>query len=455
MLAREVTNEVIALNLMQGFATTDNDHLSLHGVDLDSLCDKYDTPLFVFDEERFRENYQRFYQAFEKYYPKTIVCFSLKTNYNLALCRIMQEEGAHAEVASGLDLHVAKKAGFPPDRIIFDGLYKPEAVLRQAVDYKVLLINVESLSELELLDKIAGEIGQKQTVGIRLRTLPHRLLDSEIIYCNAPSRFGFSYEDAYMVFKEAPKLDNLEVKGIMIHPYWGIHEFLPFVKRIQDELGVKIQYINFGGGYEKGSRQIGLPDLVKDAIRQKLGFKSKLDSSKEKKYRPIEESARLITEEVKQTLGNSDATLIFEPGRYIVHDAGILVLRVRLVKKAAGFKWIVVDGGTNLNYNWLERREIRLVNHVSASPVETVNVVGPLLYARDFVTIKQRLPKLQEGDLLAVFNSGAYTLSNSTQFLHPRPGAVLIRKDGCVTKIRERENYDDVLRMDRHEVARM
>jgi len=445
-----IKNGEFELSLERKHRTTENDHLSIHGADLADLCDTYGTPLFAFDEPRIRENYQRFYTAFERHYPKVAVCYSVKTTNNLAICKTLKDEGAYAEVGSGLDFHIAQKVGFSPERTVVDGLYKPEAVLRKAISDEVLIIDVESFAELELIDKIAKELGKKQSIGIRITTTAHKLLNPENLYCNPLSRFGFSIEDTDVVFRKALKLDNVEVAGVMIHPYWGIHWFLPLVKHIQTDLGVKIRFINFGGGFEKpGTRKIGITDLGKDYLRQKLGLESKLESAGTKKIREIEQAGKLIGEEVKATLGNADSTIVFEPGRYLVHDAGILLLRVSVVKNASGFKWVVVDGGVNLNSDWLERREIQLVNRMSAPKTEIVNVVGPLLFARDFVTIKQKLPEIQVGDILAVFNSGAYTLSNSTQFLCPRPSAVLIKENGQVSEIRERETYDDVTRMDR------
>jgi diaminopimelate decarboxylase len=420
----------------------------LRGIDLADVAEEFGTPLFVFDETRLRENYRRFSGALKEHYAKTVVCYSVKTNNNLAICKIMQEEGAYAEVGSGLDFYIAKKAGFAPEQIVFDGLYKPEEALRDALRDNIFLIDAESQSELEILNSVAGEIGKKPNIGIRVNTEKNKFFNSETIYCNPLSRFGFSFEDAYNIFKHASSFENLEICGVMIHPYWGIHQLLPFVRRLQNELKVEIRYINFGGGFSKGSTKIGLPHLFKDALRQKLGIESKLDFIKTKKPRSIEEAGKLIAAEVGETLANTEPTLIYEPGRYIVHDAGLLLLKAQVVKKASGFQWVVVDGGTNLNTDWLERREIRIVNRAS-SPVEGVkNVVGPLLFARDFVTIKQRLPKVMKGDVLAVFNSGAYTLSNSTQFLNPRPKAILVRADGKVVEIREREKYEDVSRMD-------
>jgi len=436
-------------NLREGFRIAENDHLSLFGVDLVNLCDKYGTPLFVFDEHTLKKNFQRFSKAFENY-PKTNICYSVKTNNNLAICKIMKEEGAYAEVGSGLDFYIAKEAGFPPDRIVFDGLCKSEKVLREALEYGPLLINVESFSELELLNKIAGEMGKKQKIGIRISTFAKKRLNPEDLYCNPLSRFGFLPEDVDNVFSQALKMENLEIKGVMIHPYWGIYHFLPLVKQIQEKFHLKMEFINFGGGFQKpGTKKVGFPDLLKDYVRQKFGFKSKLDTPSKKKIREIEEAARLTIAEVDKVLGNREATLVFEPGRYLIHDAGFLLFRVETVKKASGYKWVVVDGGVNLNSDWLERREIHLANRMSAPPTEITNVVGPLLFARDFVTIKQKLPEIQIGDTLAVSNSGAYTLSNSTQFLNPRPAAILIRPDGKINEIREKETYKDVTRMDR------
>lgn len=119
------------------------------------------------------------------------------------------------------------------------------------------------------------------------------------------------------------------------------------------------------------------------------------------------------------------------------------------MKEAGGYKWIVVDGGTNLVPHYKEQREIQIANRANASPKETVNIVGPILFPVDFVAIKSRLPEIRDGDTLAVFDCGAYTLSKSTQFLYPRPSAIMIDSEGKIVKIRERETFEDVTRMDR------
>jgi len=437
------------------FEILNNNHLGIRGVDLVDLCDKYGTPLFVIDEARLRENYRTFYDAFSKHYPKTIVCYSIKTNYNLAICKMLRQEGAYVAAASGLDLYVARKAGFPPKRVILDGLYKSEAELMEALKSNVLLINIESFSELEGLNRIAEKIGVTQDIGIRVNVTKTQVFTrklSEAIFCYPASRFGFSLETAWLAFKRASKLKNLRVTGIMTHPYQGAADILlPYIKRIQNELGIKIQYINFGGGFAKNPTLNNF-DLMMDFFRKKLGLRSKLDKRKKESVTRVclERTSKIIAKAVKQKLGGtSEPTIIFEPGRAIVGSAGLLLLQVNCIKEAGGYKWVVVDGGTNLIPDYWERREIQIVNRETLLPLETVNLVGPLLYTHDFIAIKKRLPKIQEGDILVILDSGAYTLSQSNQFLHPRPAVVLVDLNGRLVKIREKENYEDVLWMDR------
>lgn len=436
------------MDLEKRFEVEKNGHLCLYEVDLIDLCEKYGTPLFVFDENCLRRNFQTFRQAFSKHYPEVIVCYSIKTNYNLSLCSIICEEGAFAEVSSGLDLYVARRSGFKAERIVFDGLYKPEATLREALKDESLLVNVESFSELELLNRICGEIGRKQSVGIRVNFHERSgsLFNPDSLYGNPALRFGFTPESAYLAFKRAKQLENLEISGIMTHPFQvGITKLLPFAKKIHKELGIQFRYVNFGGGF-RTTEKIGFLDLARDSLKQKLGFKSKLD--KKKRNLNLEGIGKAI-DALKQHLEDlGRPAIIFEPGYYIVSDAGILLLRVTQAKEAGGTNWVIVDGGTNLVPDYWERREIRVANRATACPDQLANVTGPLLYPHDFIALKRYLPKVKDGDLLAIFNCGAYTLSQSNQFLYPRPSAVMVDIKGEVKEIRKKESYDDAVSMD-------
>lgn len=435
---------------MKGLSDAFTNHSEIRGVDLVDLCDRFGTPLFVFDENLLRENYRSIHDAFEMHYPNSLIAYSIKTNYNLAICEILRDEGAYADVATGLDLFVARKAGFPFQRIILDGLRLSETELCDTLEGRVLIVNVETFSELQRLNRLAGEMGTKQDIGIRVNLTKKKsffrgVFDNEAIQGYPSSRFGFSLEDAYTAFKQASKLENLNVVGIMTHPYRGAKTILPLVDQIRKELGTKIRFLNIGGGFSKKRRVIQISDLVKDFVRQRLGFSSKLD--KEGRSADLRAIAASIAKPVKQKL-NDMPNLVLEPGRYIVGDAGLLLLRVECIKMAFGHKWIITNGGTNLIPDYWERREIRIANRHNAQPTGIVNVVGPLLYPNDFIAIKKRLPNAQEGDILAVYDVGAYTLSQSTQFLYPRPATVLLGPDGEITQIREKETYADVLSKD-------
>ena len=446
------------MGLMEGFSITENDHLVLHGIDLVDLCAEYGTPLFVFDEERLVGNFERFRKAFEDIYPMVKVCYSIKTNNNLAICGILRSKGAYAEVSSELDLYTALRAGFLGEEIIYDGPYKPEVVLRKALEEEVLLVNVESFTEIERLDGIAGEMGREQAIGLRvnpfrlpgfLRSLhPNNLVEAG--YCYPSCRFGFPLNEVHKVFRYLSGMKNLRLECLMVHPYSNAIKVLPpLLSEAKEKFGVEIKYLNIGGGFDPGTAgSTGDGLLMLDYIRRKLGFKSSLD---ERRTVPsIEAIARTIVESVRQSLRDlPEPTLIAEPGRFLVGPSGILLLNVDHVKMSGGYKWITVNGGTNIVPVIHDRRTILIANRAAASEKELVNIVGPLLYPRDFIAVKSLLPQIEEDDVIAVLDCGAYSLSSSTQFLYPRPAALLVRSDGKVEVVRERETFEDVLRKDK------
>jgi len=424
------------------------------------LGKNYGTPLFVFDEESLIQTFERFCKAFETAYPKIMVCYSIKTNNNLTICKLLREKGAFAEVSSELDLVVALKAGFPNDRIIFDGPFKPRDALKRALEERILLINVESFTELERLNRIAGEMGVKQGIGLRVNpfrksrfstyTSLKRLIDAA--YCNIDCRYGFSLEDAYEAFRRSLEWKNLSIEGIMTHPYQTATKLLPpFMRQIHEKYGAEMKYLNIGGGFDPGTaRFVTGTDMVLDFLRQKIGLKSKL--TYEMNVANIESVAKSIVDEIKQSLGRlREPTIVVEPGRYI-SASGILLVSVDHVKKAGGYKWVIVDGGTNLlpySSGFREIRKIVVANKASKQPEEVVNIVGPLLYSEDFINLRTSIPETSEADILSIFGCGSYTISRSNQFLHPRPAVVLIDPNGEVELIREKETFEDVMRNDR------
>jgi diaminopimelate decarboxylase len=448
------------LALKKGFGIGENGHLTLHELDLIDLCNKYGTPLFVFDKDTLEESFKKLRQAFEYVYAKTIVCYSIKTNDNLAICQTLRAKGAYAELSSELDLHVALKAGFSGENMVFDGPCKPIEVLKKAIEENISLINVESFLELERVNRIAGEMGVKQAIGIRVNPFKDPGLSKYVhlkdlvnaAYCNLDSRFGFSVEDAYSAIQQATALKNLKIEALMAHPYRvALKVLLPMMRELSRKFGVEIKYLDIGGGFDAGSvRFIGNNDLIKDFLRRKIGLSSKLSESS--KATNIESVAKSIVNEIRQSIGDSpEPTIIVEPGRFITSASGILLTRVDNVKNAGGYKWAFVDAGTNLLPRFIstELRKIIVANKAAERPEEEVNVVGPLLYLEDYIALRTILPRVSEGDILSIFDCGAYTLSRASQFLHPRPAAVQLDSKGNVRVIRERETPEDVLYKDR------
>ena len=449
------------MNLRDYLEVGNNGHLILRGVDLVELTDKYGTPLFVFDEVTLVENFERFRKAFESLYPKVIVCYSVKTNNNLAICSILCEKGAYAEVSSELDLHIALKAGFPGERIIYDGPFKSEEALRMAVNENVLLINVESFAEMKRLNRVAGELNVKQAIGLRVNSFKDPGLSKyfslnklvNAAYGNLEGKFGFCLDEAYAAFEKALKFENLSVEGIMTHPYrQAAKVLLPLMHKLRKGLGIEFKYLNVGGGFYSGDvRFVGGKELILDFLRRKIKLKSKL--STEVDVPSIESVAKMLVNDIKQGLKElPEPILIVEPGRFIASSAGLLLVRVDHIKNAGGCKWAFVDGGTNLlpRFDAVELRKVIIANKASDDPCEEYYISGPLLYSDDFITLKASLPELREGDVLTILCCGAYTLSRSNQFLYPRPAAVLVRSKGEVMVIRERETFEDVLCKDRN-----
>jgi diaminopimelate decarboxylase len=449
------------LALKEGFRIRENGHLTFREIDLIELCDKYGTPLFVFDKATLEESFEKLRHAFENVYPNTMVCYSIKTNDNLAICQTLREKGAYAELSSELDLHVALRAGFRGENMIFDGPCKPSEVLKKAMEESVRLINVESFQELETVNRIAGEMGVKQAVGIRVNPFKDPGLSKYVhlndlvaaAYCNLESRFGMSVEDTYLAIRQATTLKNLKIEALMAHPYRvSTKVLLPMMRVLSQKFGVEIKYLDIGGGFfPGGARFIGNQDLIKDLLRRKIGLASKLAGSS--RATNIESVAKSVANEIRQSIGDSsEPTIIVEPGRFIASASGILLTRVDNVKNSGGYKWAFVDAGTNLLPRFgvgPELRKIIVANKAADRPEEEVNVVGPLLYSDDYITLKTILPRVSEGDILFIFDCGAYTLSRSSQFLHPRPAAVMLDSKGNVRVIRERETPEDVLYKDR------
>ncbi|MDI6643832.1 MAG: diaminopimelate decarboxylase [Methanobacteriaceae archaeon] len=411
--------------------TNEKGNLVIGGADTTKLAEDYGTPLYVVDESKIRENYQRLYKAFIKHYSDFKIFYACKANTNLAVMRILEQEGSSIDAVSPGEIYTALLAGFEPSRILFTGNNVTDDELRFAVASGVK-INVDSVSQLQRLSKIT----KPSNLDISFRVNPkvgaghheHCITGGDL------SKFGIMEEEAVDVYRIAKDLGFNPI-GIHAHIGSGILDPEPFIMavktlmdvagRVSNEVGIKFQFIDFGGG-------LGIPYLPEE---------SKLD---------IELFAKEITNLYKDKLKEYNLGkpyMYIEPGRYIVGDASILLTRVNTIKQSYR-KFAGVDAGFNTLLRpsmYGSYHHIVCANKPFAQPVQNIDIAGNVCESGDLFARDRPMPDIQEGDLLAILNAGAYAFSMSSQYnSRPKTMEVLVNQ-GNSDIIRERETFADVL----------
>ncbi len=429
------------LMLKPHFNTNPQGHLVIGGADAVELAERFGTPLYVVDEQRVRENYRRFYQAFAERWPNVFVCYALKANFNLAICKILQSENAGAEVSSGNELRNALNVGVPGERAIFNGNHKSPPELEYAIINKVL-INVDSIQELNVVEKIASRIGKKARIGFRVNPDVKAPTHPYIATGLRESKFGFDVASgqALEAYKLASRMKNVKVVGIHAHIGSQILDSGPFeeeakklmalVVEIKKRFNIHLQFVDFGGG-------IGVPYKPDDP---------------ELKPEQVAERIVAVVKRVVEEKNLTKPTLVFEPGRYIIADASVLLARVGYTKERPGMPtWVAVNAGMNALIRpalYGAYHHIELANKIREKNEKLFNIAGPLCESGDFLGKERKLPTVEPGDLAVIFDVGAYGLAISSQHTaQPRPAMVLINR-GKFEIIRKRESYQDLTRLD-------
>jgi len=416
-------------------------HLLIDGVDTVGLAKQFGSPLYVMSSERLRKNYRGFEAAFKSVYDKVLVCFAYKANSQLAVCRLLKEEGAGAEVASGGELHIALEAGVSPGKIVFDGPNKTLEELKTAIEAGVRLINADSTAEIKKINKVAAEVGRKPTIGVRVNpdipAATHPYLSTGL----REHKFGIWIKDAFEAYKLANGEENIVVAGMLAHigsdirsvdPFReSIHRIFDLIGDLHDKLGLEISLVDLGGG-------LGIPYAPDQA------------------HTPVSDYAHTIVSSIREKTQERDLplpTLILEPGRAIAGDAGILLTTVGVVKETGRRNWVMADAGMNLLLRpslYDAYHHVIVANKASETPATTYSIGGPCCESSDYLAKDRRFPKLTEGDLLAVLDTGAYGFSMSSNYnSYPRCAVVMV-ENGVGRLIRSRETYEDLLR---HEVV--
>jgi diaminopimelate decarboxylase len=397
------------------------------GLDVASLADKFGTPLYVTDEARVRENYKTISSAFLKRYKKTRVQYACKANTNLAILRILQQEGSGIDAVSTGEIHLALKAGFSPKDILYTANNFSDEELKYALE-KGVMINLDATSQIDKLVKI----GMPDVISFRVNPEIGAGHHEHCITAGKDVKFGIIERDIFTAYRKA-KEAGFEKFGIHMHIGSGIKEPEPFalaltkLMQIVGELSaqdIDFEFIDMGGGF-------GVPYKDEDPT---------LDLNK---------TADLITGIFKDKcseFGLGDPYLFIEPGRYIVCDSTILLTRVNTIKEAYK-NWVGVDAGFNVLIRpafYGSYHKVFLARDPQGKPSKVYSIAGPLCESGDVLAKDRSLPQIKEGDILAVMNGGAYGFSmSSTYNSRPRPAEVLLR-DGKSEIIREMETLKDL-----------
>ena len=386
------------------------------------------TPLYVYSKAAILERYHEFDRAFEPL--DRLICYSVKANGNVGILRLLAQQGAGADIVSGGELHRARLAGIPADRIVFSGVGKTVTELAAALEAGIYGFNVESEGELWALSQLADTMNLRAPIAIRVNPdietpTPHHYTRTG----HKATKFGIPMEDAPRLYRLAASLPGIMIRGIDVHigsqildvePYrLSLTRVLELVDQLRSE-NILLEYIDLGGGF--GVTYEG-DDTGPDAA----------------------DFAKALVPELRR----AGLRLVLEPGRYIVAPAGVLLTRVITVKEGAQKSFVITDAGMN---DLLRPSHYASFHHIAGTEQHperdrmTVDIVGPICETGDFLALDREIERVLEGELLVVGTAGAYGFAMASNYnARPRPGEVLVDGDKF-SLIRRRETYDDLVR---------
>ncbi|MBI3455913.1 MAG: diaminopimelate decarboxylase [Candidatus Rokubacteria bacterium] len=410
---------------MDAFGYQDG-QLHCEATPLEAIADAIGTPTYVYSASAILSAYDAYERALAGL--PHLSCYAVKANMNLAVLALLAQAGAGADVISGGELYRALHAGFEPQRIVFAGPGKTREEIREGLKADVLCFNVESPAELSLIDEIARAEGTRARIGIRVNPDIDPQTHPYIATGLKTSKFGIPYREARAVYRRAAGLAGIEAVGVHMH----IGSQLTKVAPIADSLARMAELID-------GLREDGLTVRYLD-VGGGLGIRYRDES-------PPAPGEYVRT--LKPLLERLGLTVLIEPGRSIVGNAGALLTRVLYRKTTDGRRFVIVDAAMNdlirpALYN--AHHEIRPVAEPPAgAALEVVDVVGPVCESADFLAKERPLPPVAEGALLAVLSAGAYGFAMASNYnARPRAAEVLVHDDRFQV-VRRRESYEDLI----------
>lgn len=408
----------------------DKGHLDIGGADACDIAKEFGTPLYVIDEQRIRDNYNRFYSAFSKYYPDFKVFYACKANTNLAVMKILEDEGCCIDAVSPGEVYTSKKMGFEGERILFTGNNITNDELKYVLDQGAVL-NLDSVSALKRLADIIEPNGLK--ISFRVNPMVGAGHHDHCITGGVMSKFGIMDNEAVEVYELAKELGFNPI-GMHSHIGSGILDPEPFklaiestmdiAGKVHQEAGIDFEFVDFGGG-------VGIPYTPDEKVLDLDHF--------------AKENITLFKEKLAEfNMGNP--TMYLEPGRYLVGDACSLLVDVNSVKQSYR-KFI----GVNAGFNTLLRpamydsyHHIVVANKMNEENTQEVDIAGNVCESGDLFARDRPMPDVEEGDVLAILNAGAYGFTMSSNYnSRPKTGEVLVNNAECYL-VREHETFEDL-----------
>lgn len=412
-----------------------NDVLTVDGVPLDKLAIQYGTPLYVYSKAALTEHFRQYAETCKRYETADIhslVCYSVKSNSNLALLNILGREGAGFDIVSGGELLRVIAAGCDPRKIIFSGVGKTAAEIRLALEHDILCFNVESFAELQRINRIAAAAGKKARISFRVNPNVDPKTHPYISTGLKENKFGIPYEEALAGYEEAARMTHIEVTGIDCHIGSQLLDDAPLLEALDklidlfDRLaqkGIELEHIDIGGGIG-----ITYDNEVPVAISDYLArIFEKITVWKKAKYpgKPI--------------------SIMFEPGRSISGNAGLLLTQVQYLKTNSEKNFAIVDAAMNdlmrpsLYEAW--HNILPVVKHQTET--KTYDIVGPICESGDWLARKRTL-SVEADDFLAIMSAGAYGMAMSSNYNSRGRAAEILVDEGKTYLIRKRERAEEL-----------
>jgi len=393
-------------------------------IPVSQIAEEVGTPFYLYSHATLRNHFRVFAEAFAK--VPSIICFAVKANSNLAVLRVLIAEGGGVDIVSGGELYRALQAGVEPGKVVYSGVGKRVDEIEYALRSGILMFNVESLQELEVINRCAQNLGVSAGIALRVnpdvdpKTHPH------ISTGLKENKFGIDIERSLETYRHARSLQHLDIRGVSCHIGSQVTRLSPFLEALErlsllvhqlKREDFDIRYVDLGGG---------------------LG----ITYNQEMPPHPSEYAKAIL-----ETSRDLDCTFIFEPGRVIVGNAGILVTRVLYTKSNDNKNFIIVDAGMND----LVRPSLYNSFHAIRPVIEgnrkeiIADVVGPICESGDYLAKARKLKDFHRGDLLAVFSAGAYGFTMASNYnSRPRIPEIMVREDQYYV-VRRRETYADLI----------